>query len=60
MIYIVLHKQSLFDIALQLYGSIAGVFALAATNNIQDITVDLQPGVSLEYNVGDVVDKPIR
>ena len=42
MIYIVLHKQSLFDIALQLYGSIAGVFALAATNNIQDITVEFR------------------
>lgn len=44
---IVQHRQTLSDIAIQVYGSVAGVAALAEANNVS-ITDDLQAGTVLE------------
>ncbi|MCX6232610.1 MAG: LysM peptidoglycan-binding domain-containing protein [Bacteroidetes bacterium] len=47
---IVLNGQSLFDIALQQYGTVDSVFRLAEENNIDNITDDLIPGTELIIN----------
>lgn len=42
-------RQTLADLAIQLYGSIEGVFTLAQENDLE-ITDTLQPGSELEYD----------
>lgn len=51
-IYKVKPHQSLFDIALHLYGSIEGVFDLLMTNKHINMTSDLKAGQELEYHEG--------
>lgn len=46
MIVKVLQRQTLSDIALEVYGDIAGLPEIARTNNVA-ITADLQPGTEL-------------
>jgi len=55
----VLHNQSLFDISIQVYGSIAYVFDLALANGLS-ITSDLVPGQQIEVPEIDVESTSIR
>lgn len=43
----ILHNQSLFDIAIQVYGSVRYSFDLALANGLS-ITSDLEPGQKIE------------
>ena len=54
--YTVQYNQSLQDIALQEYGSIAGVFALATDNNLS-ITDALVLGQVLQIDETKIIDK---
>jgi hypothetical protein len=53
---IVLYGQSLFDIAVQEYGSIEAVFQLADDNDIYDITAELSPGTELIIDKNMIID----
>jgi len=55
----VLHNQSLFDISIQVYGSIAYVFDLALANGLS-ITSDLVPGQQIEVPEIEVESTSIR
>ena len=54
-----LHNQSLFDISIQVYGSIAYVFELALANGLS-ITSDLVPGQIIEVPEIEVESTSIR
>lgn len=54
----VLEGQSLIDIALQVYGSIEGVFTLAMENGLS-VTDSLQSGQSLDYSPENIIDKRV-
>ena len=54
----VLQNQSLFDISVQVYGSIEGVFLLAKANNIS-ITDELIAGTQLTYYDSFIIDKTV-
>ncbi len=56
---IVLNGQSLFDIALQEYGSIEAVFQLADDNGITNITDSLIPGTELIIDENMIIDKNV-
>lgn len=55
----VLHNQSLFDISIQVYGSVAYVFDLALANGLS-ITSDLVPGQQIEVPEIEVESTSIR
>lgn len=55
----VLHNQSLFDISIQVYGSISYVFDLALANGLS-ITSDLEPGQQIEVPKIEVENTSIR
>ena len=48
--YTVRHNQNIFDIAVELYGSIEGVFDLLISNKDLSLCTDLVPGTVLEYH----------
>lgn len=54
----VLQNQTLSDIALQVYGSVEGVFVLATDNNLS-VTTELKAGQMLEYQADKVINKQI-
>nr|DAY55047.1 MAG TPA: hypothetical protein [Caudoviricetes sp.] len=51
-------RQSLFDLSLQVCGSIEAVFELAKVNGMS-ITDALAPGQGLEYNANSIRDKQV-
>lgn len=55
---VVLSNQSLADIAIQVYGSMEGVFTLAFENGIS-VTSALVPGQTLEYSPENILDKKV-
>lgn len=55
---IALNNQSLFDIALQVYGDATGAFMLAKENGLS-ITADLTPGQVLQYDPTNVINKQV-
>lgn len=55
---VVLAGQTLADIALQVYGSVEGVFVLAQENGLE-ITDTLLPGQELEYQPENVLNKGV-
>jgi LysM repeat protein len=55
----VLHNQSLFDISIQVYGSVAYVFDLALANGLS-ITSDLAPGQQIDVPELEVESTSIR
>lgn len=57
--HIVKPKQNLFDVAIELYGSIEGLFDLLITNTWLTMTTDLQPGMELEYHESFVLNESI-
>lgn len=58
-IHKVTSNQNIWDIALQLYGTIEGVFDLLITNPRLNLTTDLTPGMELEYHDYFVINKDI-
>lgn len=58
-IYKVKGSQTLFDIALHLYGTIEGVFDLLISNPKLNMTVDLVAGQELEYHNEFVINQGI-
>lgn len=48
--YIVKNNQNLFDIAIDLYGSIEGIYDLLISNTWLSMEYDLKPGDTLEYH----------
>lgn len=54
----VLTGQTIIDVAIQVYGSMEGVFALAQENGLS-VTENLIPGQTLTYSTENVVDKNI-
>lgn len=54
----VLSNQSLTDIALQVYGSVEGVFMLASENGL-NVTDKIKVGQTLEYDVENIINKRI-
>lgn len=54
----VLSGQSLVDVAIQVYGSAEGVFALAEENGLE-VTDALEAGQVLEYRTENIVSKNI-
>lgn len=48
--YTVSTSQNIFDISLQLYGTIEGIFDLLITNTWLSMNTDLQKGQTLEYH----------
>jgi hypothetical protein len=48
--YIVQPNQNIFDISLQLYGTIEGIFDLLITNSGLSMNIDLVTGQELEYH----------
>lgn len=54
----VLDRQSLIDIALQVYGSIEGVFTLAVENGLS-VTDSLTSGQVLDYSPENIIDKRV-
>ena len=54
----VMQGQSLVDIAMQVYGSAEGVFALAKENGLS-VTDEVSPGQVLTYDPGNVVEKSV-
>lgn len=52
---VVLAGQTLTDVALQVYGSAEGVFALATENGLE-VTDTLYPGQVLEYQPDKVIN----
>lgn len=57
--HIVKPKQNLFDVAIELYGSVEGLFDLLITNTWLTMTTDLQPGMKLEYHESFVLNESI-
>lgn len=55
---VVLAGQTLADIALQVYGSVEGVFVLAQENGLE-VTDTLLPGQELEYQPENVLNKGV-
>lgn len=58
--YIVKQGQNIYDVALQLYGSIEGLFDLLITNENLSLNDDLTPGQELEYHDYFIVNRPIK
>lgn len=58
--YKVKTSQNIFDVALDCYGSIEGLFDLLITNDWLTMTTDLQPGMELEYHDFFVVEDSIK
>lgn len=54
----VLQNQTLSDIALQVYGSLEGVFVLATDNDLS-VTDELKAGQVLGYQAEKVINKQI-
>lgn len=54
----VLSNQTLTDVAIQVYGSVEGVFELARENGLQ-VTDRIEPGRVLEYQASKVINKQI-
>lgn len=52
----VLQNQTLIDIALQVYGSVEGVYTLAVENGI-NVTDDIAEGDQLNYDIANIVNK---
>ncbi len=52
-------NQNLFDISMQLYGSIEGLFDLLISNSWLNMTTDLKAGMELEYHDYFVVNSDI-
>jgi hypothetical protein len=52
------NNQSLFDIALQVYGDATGAFQLALDNDLS-ITADLTPGQTLKYDPVNVINRQV-
>lgn len=52
----VLPNQTLIDIALQVYGSVEGVYTLAVENGIS-VTDDIAAGEQLDYDIANIVNK---
>lgn len=48
--YTVKHNQNIFDVAVELYGTIEGIFDLMITNQSLGFASTLQPGTILEYH----------
>ena len=57
--YIVKPKQNIFDISLQLYGTIEGIFDLLITNTWLDMDTDLKTGQELEYHEDFVLNESV-
>lgn len=58
--YKVKANQNLFDIAMQLYGSIEGLFDLLISNSWLNMTTDLKAGMELEYHDYFVINDDIQ
>lgn len=54
----VLSNQSLADLAIQVYGSVEGVFLLAQENGLE-VTDTLKAGQQLKVSPGNIIDKRI-
>lgn len=52
-------NQNIWDVALQLYGTVEGVFDLLITNPKLNLTTDLVPGMELEYHDYFIINKDI-
>ena len=48
--YVVRHNQNIFDVAVELYGSIEGIFDLLISNPNLSLCTDLVSGITLEYH----------
>lgn len=57
--YIVKPNQNLFDVALQLYGSIEGLFDILISNPELNMNSQLKYGQKLEYHESFLLNKPI-
>ena len=57
--YKVQPNQNIFDISLQLYGTIEGIFDLLITNTWLDMDMDLEAGQEIEYHEDFVLNKSI-
>lgn len=57
--YIVKPSQNIFDIAIQLHGSIEGVFDLLISNRWLNCSTVLEAGMEIEYHDGFVVNKAV-
>ena len=42
--------QNIWDVAMQLYGSVEGILDLLISNDWLDMTTDLEVGMDLEYH----------
>lgn len=58
-IYIVQPNQNIFDISLQLYGTIEGIFDLLITNTWLSMNTDLVTGQELEYHESFVLNETV-
>lgn len=58
--YKVKTNQNLFDVAMQLYGSIEGLFDLLISNSWLNMSTDLKTGMELEYHDYFVVNDDIQ
>ena len=57
--HIVKPKQNIFDISLQLYGTIEGVFDLLIANDWLDMDTDLKAGQKLEYHEDFILNESV-
>lgn len=57
--YTVRPAQNIFDISLQLYGTIEGIFDLLITNTWLEMDTDLVAGQELEYHEGFVLNETV-
>jgi hypothetical protein len=58
-IYKVKPKQNIFDVAIELYGSIEGLFDLMITNTWLTMTTELTTNMELEYHEGFILNESI-
>lgn len=57
--YIVRNSQNIFDVAMNLYGTIEGLFDLLISNTDLDMSSELIPGTELEYHEEFVINPGI-
>jgi hypothetical protein len=55
----IVEGQTIFDVALQHFGSIEGVFELMEQNGLTTVNADITAGDKLKLNIDEPIDKAI-
>jgi hypothetical protein len=59
-IYVVVSEgQNIIDLAIQMYGSVDGIFQLMNDNQIQNVNIALQTGIVLKFDKTQIIDPDV-